>query len=74
MFHVIYVKSRPKGKWHLVSISMSPEAASGEMISILKQAKTEDNSDIQACIQSFQSAFYIPEILSEIKEEKLLYN
>jgi hypothetical protein len=74
MFHGVYVKSRPKGKWHLVSVSISPETAILEMDAILNQAKIEDNDKVQACIQTFDSAFYIPELLSEVKEPKLLYN
>lgn len=74
MFHGIYVKSRPKGKWHLVSVTMSPETATYDVKAILKQAKIEDNGKIEACIQIFESAFYIPESLTEVKEQKLMYN
>jgi len=74
MIHGIYIKSRPKGKWCLVSVTMSPEIASTNVDAILNQAKVENNQDIQAKIQTFDSAFYIPEFLSEIKEQKLLYN
>lgn len=73
MFHGVYIKSRPKGKWHLVSITVSPEMASNDLESILKQAKLEDN-EVRACIQIYESAFHIPEFLSEVKEQKLLYN
>lgn len=74
MIHGIYVKSRPKGKWHLVSVTLSPENAKHEQDAILEQAKIEDNNKIQACIQSFESSLFIPEMLTEIKEQKLLYN
>lgn len=74
MFHGVYVKSRPKSKWQLVSVTLSPEAATYEVNSILKQAKIEENDKVQACIQIFESSFYIPELLSEIKEQKLMYN
>jgi len=53
---------------------MSPEIASTNVDAILSQAKLEDNGDIQAKIQVFESAFHIPEFLSEIKERKLMYN
>lgn len=74
MFHGVYIKSRPKGKWHLVSLSTSPETASQEMNAILAQAKKEDNLKIQACIQIYDSAFHIPEFLSTVKEQKLMYH
>lgn len=73
MIHGVYVKSRPKGKWHLVSLTISQEAANFDLNAILKQAKQE-NTNIQAAIQSYDSSFHIPEILNEIKDQKLLYN
>jgi len=74
MVHGVYVKSRPKGKWHLVILTMSPEVASTNKNAIMSQAKIEENDKIQACIQSFESSFYIPEVLSEVTEQKLMYN
>ncbi len=74
MFHGVYVKSRPRGKWHLTSLTVSAEHATVDMHAIIRQAQLEDNGDIQVKIQSFDSGFHIPEILSEIKEQKLLYN
>lgn len=74
MFHGIYVKSRPKGKWHLISVTMSPEIATIDVKAILNKAKIDDNDKIQACIQIFDSSLYIPEFLSEIKEQKVMYN
>ena len=74
MIHGVYIKHRPKGKWHLVSVAVSAETANIDLSAILKQAKLEGNDQIQVAIQSFDSAFYIPELLSEIKEQKLLYN
>lgn len=74
MFHVVYMKTRPKGKWYSVSVSLSQETASSDMNAILKKAKTDDNDKIEACIQSFETGFHIPEYLSEVKEQKLLYN
>jgi hypothetical protein len=74
MFHGVYVKSRPRGKWYLASLTISAESASEDMNTIIKQAKLEDNISLEVKIQSFESGFYIPEILSEVKEQKLLYN
>jgi hypothetical protein len=53
---------------------MSPEIASSNVDAILSKAKLEDNQDVQAKIQIFESSFHIPEFLSEIKEQKLMYN
>lgn len=74
MFHGVYVKSRPRGKWFLASLTISAESASADMDTIIKQAKLEDNLALEVKIQLFESGFYIPEILSEVKDQKLLYN
>lgn len=74
MIHGIYQKSRPTGSWHLVSIAASPEAANFDYTQILNQAKLDGNDKIEVVIQTFDSAFYIPELLNKVKEQKLLYN
>ncbi len=72
--HGIYLKSRPKGKWHLVSVAVSPEAANLEIDEALKNARNQGNDCAEAAIQIFESAFHIPELLSEVKTQKPLYN
>lgn len=74
MFHGVYVKSRSRGKWYLASLTISVESASADKDAIIIQAQKEDNGEVEVKIQSFDSGFYIPEILTEIKESKLLYN
>lgn len=74
MIHGVYVKSRPKGKWHLVSISLSPEMAAHDADIIIKQAEKEGNLQVKAAVQYFESSFHIPEVLSEIKEQKSMLN
>lgn len=74
MIHGIYQKSRPKGKWHLISVAISVEAAVYDKNKLTKQAELEGNNQIEVAIQIFDSAFHIPEFLSQIKEQKLLYN
>lgn len=74
MIHGVYVKSRPKGKWHLVSISLSPEMAAQDAHQIREQAEKEGNPQLQAAVQYFNSSFYIPEVLSEMKEQKSMLN
>lgn len=74
MIHGIYLKSRPKGKWHLVSVAISPEAANHDITEVLKQAQLEGNEQAEVAAQLFDSAFWIPEFLSEVKQAKPLYN
>lgn len=74
MIHGIYVKSRPKSKWHLVSVAVSPELATQDLNDALKQAQAEGNDKAEAAIQLFDSPFFIPEMLSEVKKDKPLFN
>lgn len=74
MVHAIYLKSRPKGKWYLVSLTSSPEAATWDRDDALKAAQSEGNDQAEATIQVFDSAFFVPEVLNEVKKQPLLYN
>lgn len=74
VIHGIYLKSRPKGKWHLISVAISAEAAQLEIDQTLKQAQLQGNEQAEAAVQIYDSAFHIPELLSEVKEQKLMYN
>lgn len=74
MIHGIYLKSRPKGKWHLVSVAISAEAANFDINEALKQAKLEGHEEAEAAAQIFDSTFWIPEFLNEIKQYKPMYN
>lgn len=74
MIHGIYLKSRPKGKWHLVSVAVSPEAANHDIDEVLKQAQLEGNDQAIATVQYFDTAFHIPELLNEVKEQKPMFN
>jgi hypothetical protein len=74
MIHGIYLKSRPKSKWQLVSVAISAEAANADIEDAIKQAKAEGNDEAQAVAQVFESSFWIPHYLNEVKEQKPLYN
>ncbi len=74
MIHGVYVKNRSKSKWHLISTSVSAEIAVKDKNAILERAKLEGNADFQVAIKVFDSNFYIPEYLSEIVEQQLLFN
>jgi len=74
MIHGIYLKSRPKGKWHLMSTTDSPEAAAHGIDELLKQAKLEGNDNAEAAYRVFETSFHIPELLNEIKPQKSMLN
>lgn len=74
MIHGIYLKSKPKNKWHLVSYAISADAALLEQEEIKKQAIQEGNERAEVAIQIFDTAFWIPEYVDEIKDQKPLYN
>lgn len=74
MVHGVYLKSRPKARWYLISVKLSAESALNDVNDVLKQAKLEGNENAEAKIQVFETLFYIPESLQEIKDQKLIYN
>ena len=74
MIHGIYLKNRPSSKWHLVSLTSSPEAASWDLDQLKKQAISEGYEQAQVGVQAFDSSFHIPEFLNELKEYKPQYN
>lgn len=70
----IYIKNKPKSKWHLFSITYSPEIATQEASEAEKKAKLEGYDSAKVAIQSFESSFYIPEFMTEIKDQKPVFN
>jgi hypothetical protein len=74
MIHGIYIKSRPKSKWHLFSTTMSAEKATTEMKAALDHAKSEGNENAEVAIQTFESYFHIPHYLNKISDNKLMFN
>lgn len=74
MIHGIYLKSKPKNKWHLVSLAISAEAANLELKELKKQAIEGGNDKAEVAVQVFESSFWIPEYVTEIKEQKPLFN
>jgi hypothetical protein len=74
MVHGVYLKNRPKSKWHLVSVASSIEKAQKEVDLYLQQAKLEGFDNAEVAIQAFDSSFYIPEYLSSVKEQKPMLN
>lgn len=74
MVHGVYMKSRPNAKWHLVSVKLSAESALHDLNKALDQAKLEGNDLAEVAIQVFETVFYIPESLKEVKDQKLMFN
>ncbi len=74
MIHGVYVKNKPKGRWQLISLTASAEAASNEITKAKEQAKLEGYEQAEVGIQIFESFFHIPESLSALKNHKIMFN
>lgn len=75
MIHGIYVRAKPKYRWKLVGAVASAEAALRDKDKALDKAKSEGFSNAEAAIKTFESSYFIPENLPEIKtEDKILLN
>jgi hypothetical protein len=74
MIYGIYLKSKPKNKWQLMSVATSQEMAVNDLKETLKQAHAEGNEQVMVAEQLFDSAFWIPHYLDNVKEQKILYN
>jgi len=74
MIHGIYIKNKPKNKWHLISLTASPEAAKVNSEKALEDAIEHGYADAQSIVQIFDAGDYIPEVLREVKDQKLMYN
>lgn len=72
MIHAVYTKRKPNHKWHLFSITPSAEKATTELQSAIQEAQKGGNEQGEAAIQVFDSIFFVPQILSEIKDQKVL--
>lgn len=72
MIHGIYFRSKPKHKWSLFSVTRSAEAAVKELQVAIQEAQKGGNERGEAAIQVFDSSIFIPELLTEIKEQKAL--
>lgn len=70
----IYLKTRPKSKWQLVSVAVTAEGAAFDMKEALDQAKAEGNEQAEVKTQFFDTSFFIPHYLNEVKETKPMYN
>ena len=74
MVHVVYLKSRIDGNWHLVKTFNSAEQASVTISAIKEQIKKEGNDEAEVGLRVYETAFHIPEILKEISSQEPMYN
>lgn len=74
MYHGVYLKTRPKSKWLLFSINASAEATAVNAEKALKQAKDDGYENAEVAVKIYNDINYIPEMLNEIKSQKILYN
>ena len=74
MIQGIYLKNRPKDRWHLVSVTASPENANYDLNQARKQAALEGYDEAQAVIQNFDSGFHIPVFLTDVQDYKPMFN
>lgn len=72
MIHGIYIRLKPKKKWFLFSTTKSAESASKELAVAIQVAQTGGNEQGEAAIQVYESELFIPELLTEIKDQKAL--
>ena len=72
MINAVYIRTKPTHKWHLFSTTPSAEVAIKELAVAQEIAKIGGNDQGEAAIQVFESKLFIPELLSEIKEQKSL--
>jgi hypothetical protein len=74
MYHGIYLKSKRKSKWMLFSIAISPIEASDKIKKALSQAEKEGFEEAEVAVKIFDCFDYIPEMLTEVKDQGVLYN
>jgi len=74
MIHGIYIRNKPKNKWHLISLTVSPEAAKINSEKALEEAKENGYEEAESIVQIYDSGTHIPEMLREVKDQKLMYN
>ncbi len=72
MIHGIYIRTKPTHKWYLFSTTKSAESATKELAVAVQVAKIGGNEFGEAAIQVYESELFIPELLTEIKEQKIL--
>lgn len=75
MIHGIYLRLKPNNLYYLVSASTSAATALHDKTTSLQEALAHGNQKASAKIKTFDSIWFMPSSLKEIKEDpKMLYN
>lgn len=75
MIIAVYLRTRPGNLYHLVSATTSAMTALHDKEASLQEALAHGNQKASAKIKTFDSIWFMPASLKEIKEEpKMLYN
>lgn len=73
MIYGIYLKNRPKGQWQLTAIAVSQEETKNTMEK-LQDTAIKQGKETEIAFQTFEVLLHIPEFLSEVKKQPLLFN
>ncbi len=74
MFLGVYVRNKPKKRWLLMSIVYSAEVAYRDLEKYVDKAKLDGNDQAEGAIQSFESSFFIPHVITNIAASNTFYN
>jgi hypothetical protein len=74
MIHGIYVRTKPKNRWHLFSVAVSQEIATQDLKTAKNKCILEGYDHAEVGVQVFDSGFHIPEFLNDIKNDKIMFN
>lgn len=75
MIHAVYTRPNPKALWHLATVSTSAEVVLKDKETLLQAAIQEGNTEAETGIITFDSIFWAPETLKDLKENiRLLFN
>ena len=74
MIYCLYVRTRPKGNWYVLSSSTSLEMINQDRNKVIEQARKENNFDIETGLQQYETKMHIPDFIPELKEQKIVFN
>jgi hypothetical protein len=74
MIYAIFVRNTPKSKWHFFSMTVSPETTTTEIEAAKQTAIKEGYDEAEVAIHTFDTMFYIPEYMNDVKGETALFN
>lgn len=74
MILVVYLKKTPKDQFQLYSVAETMETAKKYSKAAIRQAKKIGYDEPDTVIQSFTSAFDVPEVINNPVPERFLFN